>query len=88
MQPINIRSDRVSYVIAPHTIAPGVGAVCLCKTKTGLRHIPRGLQSRTQLSSLSKLNLTSSLKDNMVPFGCGPIQSSMIPLQKEATVGG
>ncbi|GFX78029.1 uncharacterized protein TNCV_971831 [Trichonephila clavipes] len=48
--------------MVPHTIAPAVGAVCRCKAKEGLRHSPRGLHTRTRLSSLLSLNLDSSLK--------------------------
>ncbi|GFT08765.1 uncharacterized protein TNCV_663131 [Trichonephila clavipes] len=48
--------------MAPHTITPAVGAVCRCKAKAGLRRSPRGLHTRTRLSSLLRLNLDSSLK--------------------------
>ncbi|GFS73401.1 uncharacterized protein TNCV_1101351 [Trichonephila clavipes] len=48
--------------MAPHTITPAVGAVCRCKAKAGLRQSPRGLHTRTRLSSLLRLNLDSSLK--------------------------
>ncbi|GFT93383.1 uncharacterized protein TNCV_337481 [Trichonephila clavipes] len=48
--------------MVPHTITPAVGAVCRCKAKTGLRRSPRGLHTRTRLSSLLRLNLDSSLK--------------------------
>ncbi|GFU07481.1 uncharacterized protein TNCV_2224771 [Trichonephila clavipes] len=53
--------------MAPHTITPAVGAVCRCKTKTGLRRSPRGLHTRTRLSSLLRLNLDSSLKTTWFP---------------------
>ncbi|GFU17817.1 e3 ubiquitin-protein ligase RNF13 [Trichonephila clavipes] len=48
--------------MTPHTITPAVGVVCRCKAKAGLRHSPRGLHTRTRLSSLPRLNLDSSLK--------------------------
>ncbi|GFV48221.1 uncharacterized protein TNCV_501621 [Trichonephila clavipes] len=48
--------------MASHTITPAVRAVCRCKVKAGLRRSPRGLHTRTRLSSLLKLNLDSSLK--------------------------
>ncbi|GFX99981.1 e3 ubiquitin-protein ligase RNF13 [Trichonephila clavipes] len=48
--------------MAPHTITPAVRAVCLCKAKAGLRRSPRGLNTRTRLSPLLKMNLDSSLK--------------------------
>ncbi|GFS61643.1 uncharacterized protein TNCV_4312941 [Trichonephila clavipes] len=48
--------------MTPHTITPAVGEVCRCKEKTGLRRSPRGLHTRTRLSSLLRLNLDSSLK--------------------------
>ncbi|GFW77712.1 uncharacterized protein TNCV_134031 [Trichonephila clavipes] len=48
--------------MAPHTITPVVGAVCRCKAKAGLRRSPRGLHTRTRLSSLLRWNLDSSLK--------------------------
>ncbi|GFT90385.1 uncharacterized protein TNCV_3011951 [Trichonephila clavipes] len=48
--------------MAPHTITTAVGMVCRCKAKTGLRRSPWGLHTRTQLSSLLRLNLDSSLK--------------------------
>ncbi|GFW79120.1 uncharacterized protein TNCV_3631511 [Trichonephila clavipes] len=52
----------IGQATAPHTITIAVGAVCRCNAKTGLRHSPRGLQTRTRLSSLLRLNLDSSLK--------------------------
>ncbi|GFX93607.1 uncharacterized protein TNCV_1587841 [Trichonephila clavipes] len=48
--------------MTPHTITQAVGAVCRCKANTGLRCSPRGLHTQTQLSSLLRLNLDSSLK--------------------------
>ncbi|GFV48794.1 uncharacterized protein TNCV_3705251 [Trichonephila clavipes] len=48
--------------MAPHTITPAVEAVCRCKTKARLRYLPRGLHTRTQFSSLLRLNLDSALK--------------------------
>ncbi|GFV44260.1 uncharacterized protein TNCV_754681 [Trichonephila clavipes] len=48
--------------MGPFTITPAVGAVCCCKAKAGLRRSPRGLHTRTRLSSLLRLNLDSSLK--------------------------
>ncbi|GFW68185.1 uncharacterized protein TNCV_1880671 [Trichonephila clavipes] len=48
--------------MTPLTITPAVGAVCRCKAKAGLRHSPQGLLTRTQLSSLLRLNLDSPLK--------------------------
>ncbi|GFW74583.1 uncharacterized protein TNCV_114341 [Trichonephila clavipes] len=45
-----------------HTITPAVGAMCHCKAKTGLRRSPRGLHTRTRLSSLLRLNLDWPLK--------------------------
>ncbi|GFS79951.1 uncharacterized protein TNCV_750931 [Trichonephila clavipes] len=48
--------------MAPHTITPAVGAVCRCKAKAGLTRSPRGIYTRTRLSSLLRLNLDSSLK--------------------------
>ncbi|GFW93213.1 uncharacterized protein TNCV_3333731 [Trichonephila clavipes] len=55
---INTRGD----LPRPHTIAPAVGTVCRGKAKAGLRRSSRGLLTRTRLSSLSRLNLDSSLK--------------------------
>ncbi|GFW76390.1 uncharacterized protein TNCV_1581691 [Trichonephila clavipes] len=46
--------------MTPHTIKPAVGAVCRCKCDTPL--VPRGLYTRTRLSSMLRLNLDSSLK--------------------------
>ncbi|GFV87961.1 uncharacterized protein TNCV_782411 [Trichonephila clavipes] len=48
--------------MAPHTITTAVGVVCHYKAKAGLRRSPRGLYTRTRLSSLLRLNLDSSLK--------------------------
>ncbi|GFU97472.1 uncharacterized protein TNCV_1913271 [Trichonephila clavipes] len=48
--------------MAPHTITPAVVAVCRCNAKAELRRSPRGLHTRTRLSSLLRLNLDSSLK--------------------------
>ncbi|GFV85563.1 uncharacterized protein TNCV_3773871 [Trichonephila clavipes] len=45
-----------------HIITRAVGGMCRCKAKAGLMHPPRGLHTRTRLSSLLKLNLDSSLK--------------------------
>ncbi|GFU70647.1 hypothetical protein TNCV_528001 [Trichonephila clavipes] len=45
--------------MAPHIIIPAVGSVCCCKAKAGLRRSPRGLHTRTRLSSLPRLNLDS-----------------------------
>ncbi|GFV70439.1 uncharacterized protein TNCV_4798581 [Trichonephila clavipes] len=59
---INTRGERVFREMAPHAIAPAVKAVCRCKAKVGLRRSPRGLHTRTRLSSLLRLNLDSSLK--------------------------
>ncbi|GFU90896.1 e3 ubiquitin-protein ligase RNF13 [Trichonephila clavipes] len=43
-------------------ITPAVRTVCRCKEKERLRRFPRGLPTRTRLSSLLRLNLDSSLK--------------------------
>ncbi|GFV54822.1 uncharacterized protein TNCV_3683471 [Trichonephila clavipes] len=48
--------------MTPHTITPAMGAVCRYKAKAGLSRSSRGLNSRTRLPSLLKLNLDSSLK--------------------------
>ncbi|GFV41586.1 e3 ubiquitin-protein ligase RNF13 [Trichonephila clavipes] len=61
--------------MAPHTITPAVGAVCRCKAKAGLRRSPRGLRTRTRLSSLLRLNLDSSLKRRP---GFIPLQSNFL----------
>ncbi|GFV81039.1 uncharacterized protein TNCV_2270231 [Trichonephila clavipes] len=58
-----------------HTNTPAVGVVCHCKAKAGLRCSPRGLHTRTRLSSLLRLNLNLSLKTTWfhsaaVPFPC------------------
>ncbi|GFT49667.1 uncharacterized protein TNCV_3368051 [Trichonephila clavipes] len=59
---INTRGDRVLSAMTPHTITLAVTVVCRCKAKAGLRCSPRGLHTRTRLSSLLRLNLDSSLK--------------------------
>ncbi|GFY12623.1 uncharacterized protein TNCV_2448141 [Trichonephila clavipes] len=59
---INTRCDHVLCAMAPHTITLAVGAVSRCKANAGLRRSPRGLHTRTRLSSLLRLNLDSSLK--------------------------
>ncbi|GFS52924.1 uncharacterized protein TNCV_330771 [Trichonephila clavipes] len=48
--------------MAPHTLTTAVGVVCHCKAKAGLRHSPRGLHTRTRMSSVLRLNVDSSLK--------------------------
>ncbi|GFW97771.1 uncharacterized protein TNCV_1425341 [Trichonephila clavipes] len=60
--------------MAPRTITPAEGAACRCKAKAGLkqRHSPRGLHTRTRLSSLQRLNLHSSLKTTW--FNSGAVQ--------------
>ncbi|GFW29658.1 uncharacterized protein TNCV_3935261 [Trichonephila clavipes] len=55
---INTRGDHVLQAMAPHTISPGLGAVCRCKANARLRRSPRGLHTQARLSSL----LDSSLK--------------------------
>ncbi|GFV23448.1 e3 ubiquitin-protein ligase RNF13 [Trichonephila clavipes] len=69
-----------------HAITPAVGAVCRCKAKAGLRRSPRGLHTRTRLSSLLRLNLDSSLKTTW--FHSAAIQFPRDPLQTEASMGG
>ncbi|GFS72447.1 uncharacterized protein TNCV_2116001 [Trichonephila clavipes] len=59
---ISTRIDHVLQEMAPHIITPALEAVCCCKAKAGLRRSPRGLHTRTRLSSLLRLNLDSSLK--------------------------
>ncbi|GFX08355.1 uncharacterized protein TNCV_3268441 [Trichonephila clavipes] len=54
--------------MAPHTITSTVGAMCHCKAKAGLRCSPRGLHTRTRLSSPLGLNLDSSLKTSSIKF--------------------
>ncbi|GFW53081.1 uncharacterized protein TNCV_3293321 [Trichonephila clavipes] len=48
--------------MAPHTITPDVGAVRHCNAKAVLRRSPRGLRTRTRLSSVLRLNHDLSLK--------------------------
>ncbi|GFV86173.1 e3 ubiquitin-protein ligase RNF13 [Trichonephila clavipes] len=48
--------------MTPYTIPSHVGAIFRCKAKAGLRRSPQGLHTRTQLSSLLRSNLDSSLK--------------------------
>ncbi|GFX00435.1 uncharacterized protein TNCV_2090851 [Trichonephila clavipes] len=57
---INTRGNYALWAMASHTIAPAMEGPCRCKTKKGLRRLPRGLHTR--LSSLLRLNLDSSLK--------------------------
>ncbi|GFU83373.1 uncharacterized protein TNCV_3551241 [Trichonephila clavipes] len=59
---INTRGNIVLQGITSHTITPDGEAACHCKAKAGLRRSPRGLHTRTLLSSLLKLNLDLSLK--------------------------
>ncbi|GFS99246.1 uncharacterized protein TNCV_1600811 [Trichonephila clavipes] len=47
---------------APYTVTPAVGALCPCNANAVLRRSPRGLHTRTRLSSLLRSNLDSSLK--------------------------
>ncbi|GFU15614.1 uncharacterized protein TNCV_3615361 [Trichonephila clavipes] len=54
--------------MTPHTITPAMGAMCRYKAKAGLRYSPRGLHTRTQLSSLLRLKLDSSLKTTWFHF--------------------
>ncbi|GFV46723.1 uncharacterized protein TNCV_1881821 [Trichonephila clavipes] len=48
--------------MAPDTITPAVEAVRRSKAKVGFWRSPRGLHTRTRLSSLLRWNLESSLK--------------------------
>ncbi|GFV26657.1 e3 ubiquitin-protein ligase RNF13 [Trichonephila clavipes] len=48
--------------MTPHNVTPAGGAVYCCKAKAGSRRSPRGLHTRTRLSSLLRLNVDSSLK--------------------------
>ncbi|GFX91564.1 e3 ubiquitin-protein ligase RNF13 [Trichonephila clavipes] len=59
---INTRGGRELKAIAPHIITPAVGVMCCCKAKAELMRSPRGLHTRTRLSSLLRLNLDSTLK--------------------------
>ncbi|GFU80565.1 uncharacterized protein TNCV_534391 [Trichonephila clavipes] len=59
---INTTGDRVLWEKSHHTVTPAVGAVCRCTAKAILRRSPRGLNTRTRLSSLLRCNLDSSLK--------------------------
>lgn len=59
---INIRDGWVSYVITDNTNTPLLRTMYRRKPKAGLRCSPRGLHTRTRLSSLSKIKLDSSLK--------------------------
>ncbi|GFU50304.1 uncharacterized protein TNCV_301371 [Trichonephila clavipes] len=52
--------------MAPDTITLAMGVVCCCKAKAGFRRLPRGLHTRTRLSSL--LILDSSLKTTWFYF--------------------
>ncbi|PRD36758.1 UNVERIFIED_CONTAM: hypothetical protein NCL1_07537 [Trichonephila clavipes] len=54
--------------MVPHSITPAVKAVCLFNAKAGLRRVPRGLHTRTRMSSLVRLNLVSSLKTTWFHF--------------------
>ncbi|GFY08424.1 uncharacterized protein TNCV_1358291 [Trichonephila clavipes] len=54
------RPKKSSNVTPYHHTSCGSG--CRCKAKVGLRRSPRGLHTRTRLSSLLRLNLDSSLK--------------------------
>ncbi|GFW83801.1 hypothetical protein TNCV_669141 [Trichonephila clavipes] len=71
-----------------HSTTSTVGVVCRCKAKAGVRHSPRGLHTRTRLSSLLRLNLDSLLKATLDPFCCSPVSSCVAPLQMEALTGG
>ncbi|GFX39701.1 e3 ubiquitin-protein ligase RNF13 [Trichonephila clavipes] len=71
--------------MAPHTITPAVGAVYRCKAKAGLRHSPRGLHTRTRLSSLLRLNLDSSLKTTWFHSAAVQFPRCSAPLQTEAS---
>ncbi|GFW72363.1 uncharacterized protein TNCV_704001 [Trichonephila clavipes] len=48
--------------MTPHNITPAVRVVCQCKAMAGWRLSPFGPHTRTQLPSLLRLNLDSSLK--------------------------
>ncbi|GFV73404.1 uncharacterized protein TNCV_3389201 [Trichonephila clavipes] len=61
--------------MAPHAITPAVEVVCHCKAKAGLRRSPRGLHTRTRLSSLLRLSLDSSQKTTWFSI---PLQSSFL----------
>ncbi|GFX17785.1 hypothetical protein TNCV_475851 [Trichonephila clavipes] len=58
---INIRGDRMSYVMASYTITPVVEQVCHCTENVELWRLSRCLHERTSLTSLPKLHLDSSL---------------------------
>ncbi|GFT44112.1 uncharacterized protein TNCV_2111361 [Trichonephila clavipes] len=55
----------------PYAITPGVGMVCRCKAKAGLRRSPWGIHTRTRMSLL-RLNLDSWL--NMTWFHSAAVQ--------------
>ncbi|GFT40168.1 uncharacterized protein TNCV_1526821 [Trichonephila clavipes] len=62
MPQINTRGDRVLKATEHHTITPAMGVLGRCKAKVELRCSPRDLHTRTQLSSLLRLNLDSLLQ--------------------------
>ncbi|GFS58963.1 hypothetical protein TNCV_68881 [Trichonephila clavipes] len=72
--------------MAPHIITPAVGVVFRCKAKAGLRRLPRGLPTRTRLSSLQRLILDSLIKTTW--FRCSLVSSCVAPLQTVASMGG
>ncbi|GFT97443.1 hypothetical protein TNCV_1628701 [Trichonephila clavipes] len=74
--------------MAPHTITPAVGAVYSCKAKAGLRRSPQGLHTHEHDCHHLRLNLDSSLKDDLVPFRCSPVFSCAAPLQTEVSMSG
>ncbi|GFX94552.1 uncharacterized protein TNCV_3087811 [Trichonephila clavipes] len=52
----------------PRTMTPAVRAVFRYKANAALRRLPRGLHTRTRLSSLLRLNLGSSLNTTWFYF--------------------
>ncbi|GFW59670.1 uncharacterized protein TNCV_2756781 [Trichonephila clavipes] len=58
--------------MASYTITPAVEALFRCKAKAVLRRSPRGLHTRTRLSSLLRLNLHLLLK--MTSFHSAAVQ--------------
>lgn len=76
---INDIDGRVSYVMAPPHHHTRCGSSAPLRTKGRIKTFITGLHIRRRLSSLLKLNLDSSLKKKLVPFGCSTIPSSTTP---------
>ncbi|GFX23834.1 uncharacterized protein TNCV_1788651 [Trichonephila clavipes] len=69
--------------MTPQTITSAVRAVCRCKAKAGLRCSPRESPHTNTIAVTAETESGFVAKDDLAPFRCSPISSSVALLQTE-----